>query len=220
MKLNELLSPELYAQVQARLDEVNAGQTDKTKHVRFADLSEGAYVSADKYNAQTEALRTQITELQGQITQRDADIASLTGKLTATTQNDATKLTDAQNALAAMQAQYEADRKKWEDQDRQRAYEYRIKEKAGGIAFTSPAAKRDFVREAIGKQFQVDGETLLGYEDFVAKYKAENPGAIKEPEKEPEQKPEIVLPKQQKQPAPEKNAFSFNFNGVRAKPDD
>ena len=54
----------------------------------------------------------------------------------------------------------------------------------------------------------------------MAKYKAENPGAIKEPEKEPEQKPEIVLPKQQKQPAPEKNAFSFNFNGVRAKPDD
>ena len=45
MKLNELRSPELYAQVQAEIDKVNAGQPDKTKHVRFADLSEGGYVS-------------------------------------------------------------------------------------------------------------------------------------------------------------------------------
>ena len=52
MKLNELLSPELYQQVQARIDEVNAGQADKTKHVRFADLSEGGYVSVDRFNSQ------------------------------------------------------------------------------------------------------------------------------------------------------------------------
>ncbi len=45
MTLKDLLSPELYAQVQAEIDKRNAGQEDKTKHVRFADLSEGGYVS-------------------------------------------------------------------------------------------------------------------------------------------------------------------------------
>lgn len=217
MKLNELLSPELYAQVQARIDEVNAGQTDKTKFVRFADLSEGGYVSVDKYTAQTEALRTQITDLQGQITQRDADIADLNGKLTATAQNEATKLTEAQNALAAMQTRYETDRQAWEQKDHERAYGFMVKEKASSLAFTSPAARRDFIREATEKQFQIDGNSLLGYDDFVTKYKADNPGAIKEPEDPEKANPTIVLPQNKQQAQPEKNGFSFNFNGVRAR---
>ena len=83
MKLNELLSPELYAQVQARIDEVNKDQPDKTKHVRFADLSEGGYVSAEKFTAQVEARDKQIGTLQEQIKQRDTDIADLNTKLTA-----------------------------------------------------------------------------------------------------------------------------------------
>ena len=44
MKLEDLLGKELYAQVQAKLDEVNAKEPDKLKHVRYADLSEGEYV--------------------------------------------------------------------------------------------------------------------------------------------------------------------------------
>ena len=51
MKLEELLGAELYAQVQAKLDEVNKDQTDKLKHVRFADLSEGEYVGRAKHEA-------------------------------------------------------------------------------------------------------------------------------------------------------------------------
>ena len=95
MKLNELLSPELYAQVQAEIDKVNAGQPDKTKHVRFADLSEGGYVSVDKYNSQVNGLNQQVKDLQGQLTQRDTDISDLQGKLTAA-QADATKLAEVQ----------------------------------------------------------------------------------------------------------------------------
>ena len=44
MKLEELLGADLYAQVKAKLDEVNANEPDKLKHVRYADLSEGEYV--------------------------------------------------------------------------------------------------------------------------------------------------------------------------------
>lgn len=49
MKLQELLGEELYSQVQKKLDEVNGNQPDKLKHVRYADLSEGEYVSKAKF---------------------------------------------------------------------------------------------------------------------------------------------------------------------------
>lgn len=51
MKLEELMDEELYKQVKAAIDAVNEKEPDKLKHVRFADLSEGAYISRDKYAA-------------------------------------------------------------------------------------------------------------------------------------------------------------------------
>lgn len=51
MKLEELLGTELYAQVQAKLDEINGKEPDKLKHVRYADLSEGKYVGKGKFDA-------------------------------------------------------------------------------------------------------------------------------------------------------------------------
>lgn len=49
MKLEEVLNEELYKQVKAAIDAVNEKEPDKLKHVRFTDLSEGAYVSKEKY---------------------------------------------------------------------------------------------------------------------------------------------------------------------------
>lgn len=226
MKLNELLSPELYAQVKARIDEVNAGQTDKTKHVRFADLSEGGYVSVDKHNSQVNALTQQVTDLQGQITQRDNDITGLQSKLTAA-QADATKLADVQNELSGLQAKYDTDQRTWAANVAKQRKEFMVREKANGLQFSSAAAKRDFIGQANSKDFQLDGETLMGYEDFLAKYKTENPGALVDPEpQDPKpgdnddgKTPQIVLPKSQK-PDAEKSVFGFHFSGVRPRPAD
>lgn len=200
MKLSDLLSPELYTQVQAEIDKKNAGQTDKTKHVRFADLSEGGYVSVDKYNSQVNGLSQQVKELQGQLAARDADITDLQGKLTAA-QADATKLADVQTQLTGLQAKYTKDQQDWATKTAKQRKEFMVREKANGLQFTSAAAKRDFLGQANGKDFQLDGETLMGYEDFLTKYKAENPGAFVEeappapaPADPPAPKPNIVLP--------------------------
>ena len=225
MTLKDLLTPELYAQVQAEIDKANAGQNDKTKHVRFADLSEGGYVSVEKYTAQVNALNQQITDLQGQITKRDSDITGLRDKLTAA-QGDATKLTEAQNALTALQSQYDTERQDWEKKTQKQQYEFMVREKANGLNFSSPAAKRDFISQANGKEFKVDGETLLGYEDFLTKYKADNPGALVEATPSEggtasdggKAAPTIVLPNTKK-PEPEKSVFGFSFHGVRPKPE-
>lgn len=51
MKLEELLEKGLYAQVKAAIDAANAKEPDKLKHIRYADLSEGNYISKEKYSA-------------------------------------------------------------------------------------------------------------------------------------------------------------------------
>lgn len=51
MKLEELLEKELYAKVKAAIDAANAKEPDKLKHIRYADLSEGSYISKEKYAA-------------------------------------------------------------------------------------------------------------------------------------------------------------------------
>lgn len=200
MKLNELLSPELYAQVQARIDEVNKDQPDKTKHVRFADLSEGGYVSAEKFKAQTEARDNQITALQAQITQRDTDITDLNAKLTAA-QGDAGKLGDVQKQLGTLQAKYQQDQQKWAAEAAKQRKEFMVRERANDLKFTSAAAKREFIRQANEKDFQLDGDVLMGYEDFAAKYKTDNADSFvvekpadPAPAPAPAHPPTIVLP--------------------------
>ena len=199
MKLSEILSPELYAQVQAEIDKVNAGQVDKTKHVRFADLSEGGYVSVDKFNAQVNGLNQQVKDLQGQLASRDTDITGLQEKLTAATA-DASKLVEVQQQLTGLQAKYTRDQKDWETKTTKQRKEFMVRERANGLKFTSEAAKRDFLGQANVKDFQLDGETLIGYNEFFDKYKAENPTAFVEekpadpPADPPAPKPNIVLP--------------------------
>lgn len=61
MKLEELLGEELYKQVAAKIDEKNAGEPDKLKHIRYADLSEGEYVGRGKYDSEIEKLNNIIS---------------------------------------------------------------------------------------------------------------------------------------------------------------
>ena len=63
MKLEELVGAELYAQIKEKLDEVNSKESDKLKHVRFADLSEGEYVSKLEYEDLVTQLNGKDTEL-------------------------------------------------------------------------------------------------------------------------------------------------------------
>ena len=77
MKLEELLGAELYAQVKAKIDEKNAGETDKLKHVRYADLSEGEYVGKGKYDSEIEKLNNIISGKDAELTTANGLIAEL-----------------------------------------------------------------------------------------------------------------------------------------------
>lgn len=101
MKLEESLEKELYAQVKAAIDAANAKEPDKLKHIRYADLSEGNYISKEKYTAletdngsiaeQLKTAQELISELkkntggdeklQGKITEYETTINTLQGQL-------------------------------------------------------------------------------------------------------------------------------------------
>ena len=171
---------------------------------------------------QISSLTQQVADLQAQMGQRDTDMTALQEQLTAA-QTDAGKLTEAQTALTALQTKYAADQQKWTEKIAKQAYEFAIREQTGKLKFTSAAAQRDFIREATGKKLAFENGKLMGFDDFAAAYKAENPGALaEEPAEEPKQdsKPELVLPKTpQGVTAANGEGWHFGFLGVRPKPE-
>lgn len=186
---------ELFGTEALTFDQLMAKVAEKKLNV--VDISGGQYVSRAKYDDRTKALEGQITDLKGQIAQRDTDTATLKEQLTAA-QGDAGKLAEIKQNLADLQAKYDADNQAWAAKLSKQAYESLVREKANSLSFTSPAAKRDFISQLTGKALAVEGDSILGGDDFVAKYKEENPGAFVEPKPDPEPAPAptptIVLP--------------------------
>lgn len=100
MKLEELLGEELYAQVQAKLDEVNGKEPDKLKHVRYADLSEGEYVAKGKYDA----LQTKYDGQTQELTTAN-DLITQLKKATKGDEGLQSKITDYENQVTTLQEQ-------------------------------------------------------------------------------------------------------------------
>ncbi|MCD8127496.1 MAG: phage scaffolding protein [Clostridiales bacterium] len=103
MKLEELLGPELYQQVQAKIDKANEGQEDKLKHIRYADLSEGGYVSKDKYASLETDLTGKTAELQ-QANDLIAELKKSAGQDTAAQQ----KISEYESTIASLRQENEA----------------------------------------------------------------------------------------------------------------
>ena len=62
--LKTVLGQELFAQVEAKINEHNAAEQDESKHIKLANLGEGGYVSKDKHAA----LETEKNSIQKQLT--------------------------------------------------------------------------------------------------------------------------------------------------------
>lgn len=173
---------------------------DKIIAENGSDIENAKTAAAKKFDTERETLNGQIKELQAQVAQRDTDLSDIQKKF-AEAQENAGKLTEAQEALAGLQSKYDTERQAWEAKTAQQAYEFAVRERANALEFSSSAAKKEFIREAIGKGFKMEKDTLLGFDDYVKVYKESDPGAFaaeqpKTPETPPEdpKKPDIVLP--------------------------
>lgn len=210
----------------------------KAGGAKFADLSDGKYVSKSKYDADLKAkdgeIEAKVAELTGRddqiknlndtISTRDTDLATLQKKLEEAGQ-DAQKLAELNTQITGMQAKYDADVQNYQKQLQQQAYEFAVKEYAQTKNFSSQAARRDFVQSMISRNLQMEDGKILGRDDFADKYFAENADALvvektPEPPAEPEPPkvtvPEFVAPTPGPALSNTDAGFNFNFTGVRA----
>ena len=174
----------------------------KEAKLNLVNLADGGYVSQAKFDDNVNRLNQQLTALNEQISQRDTDMAALRTSLESA-QADAGKLSGVQQSLSELQNKYAHDKTEYEAKIARQRYEFAVREKANSLKFSSTAAKKAFVQEAIGKEFKQDGDTLLGYEDFLTKYKADDPGAFVSDAPEPPTPaptPKVTLPGHDKPP--------------------
>ena len=163
----------------------------KEKGAKFVDLSEGAYVSKDKFENEVASKDSQITQLNDTIKQRDKDLKALNTQLK-DAGADAEKLAEFQTQIDNLQAQYKQDTDNYKAQLSKQAYEFAVKDFANSKKFTSNAAKRDFINSMIAKNLTMENGSIIGASDFVEAYSKDNEDAFQK--EKAEEKPATPKP--------------------------
>lgn len=187
----------------------------KEKKANFVDLSTGDYVSKNKYNDELKKRDTNIDTLKNSLSKRDDDIKDMQKKLSEV--GDAPdKVASLTQKLGELQSTYDTEKQDFEAKLSAQAYEFAVKDYANTKKFTSKAAKRDFVNEMLKQNLTVDGDKIIGADDFAKKYSEENEDAF-EAKHSDTPAPQFGAPTPGLENKHDKNAFDFNFTGVRAK---
>jgi vacuolar-type H+-ATPase subunit I/STV1 len=217
--LKKPLGDDLFAQVSTALE---------GSKLKLVDLSDGGYVDVEKYNSKVTALQSQVNTLQETVTTRDNDLKTLQTSLEAAN-TDAGKLKEVQSQFTALQEKYNTDKADFDKQLAGQAYQFAVKERVNAIKFSSESAKKAFMADVVAKDLKVDGDKLIGFDEFLADYEKADPTAfVKEspaPTEPPVQNnsnhyiPPVIVQPTKPSPTPgEGNPFSFNFPGVRQMP--
>jgi len=164
-------------------------------NAKFTDLAEGGYVSKGKHDDELASLQSQIETLNGTIGTRDTDLEALKKQLEEAG-TDTEKLAALSNDFTALQSKYDKDVKAYQQKLEKQAYEFAVKDFANTQKFSSAAAKRDFVQSMLGMNLKMEGDKILGAEDFKANYLANNEDAfvVETPPAPQEPDPEPFLP--------------------------
>ena len=188
--------------------------------MKFADISKGDYVSKSKYDSEISSRDEQIQQLNATISTRDTDLADLQKKLEEAG-NDATKLAELNTNLTDLQTKYDNDIKEYQNQLASQKYEFAVNNLANTKKFTSGAAKRDFIHSLMNSKLTMEGENIVGVDDFITKYSADNTDAFVVETNDSNSNnglPTFAASTQGTQSdgnEPPKNPFGWNFQGVR-----
>ena len=177
MELREALGEELFAQVDAKLNEINGAADRKDNPVKFVDLSEGNYVGKENYTRlQTESngYKTQLADANKEIkSYKDMDIDGI------------------KKRAADWEQKYNSDtaalNKKLDDQKKSFAAERYL----DGQKIKSPLAKKSILADFLAQdmKFRDDG-TFEGAEEYMKKVREQYPDDFEtdEPGKKQEKK--------------------------------
>jgi len=162
---------------------------------KFVDLTEGNYVSKQKYDNEIAQKDQRITDLTDTISQRDGDLKNLQDTLKDA--GDLEALKQASKDLSDLQKKYDKDTRAYANQLKRQEYEFAVKDFAASKNFTSNAAKRDFIQSMLAKDLKVEEGRIIGAEDFVDIYSKDNADAFVKKE---EVKPKFTQSTESKEP--------------------
>lgn len=168
MTLQELLGEELFTQVDAKIQEHNKGISDKVKQVRFVDLSEGGYISKEKYMSE----KTRADGLDEQLKTANTEIQSYKGM----------DIEGIQKKAKEWEEKYNTDTAELQEKISRQAYDFEAERYIGKYKFSSELAKKAALSEFREKQFQLQDGSFLGADDFMKQMKESNPAAFVEEE--------------------------------------
>lgn len=187
---------------------------------KVADLSTGNYVAKKKYEDDIQTRDTQIGDLTGQISTRDADLKNLKKQLEDA--NTDTTVADLTEKLTKLQGEYKTAKTDYETKLSKQSYEFAVRDFANGQKFSSKAARKAFISDMLNAQLSMKDDTIIGATDFLEAYKNDNEDSflIETPEPEPkpaETKPPMFVQPTQPTPGQDVNPFDsvFTFSGVR-----
>lgn len=143
---------------------------------KFVDLTEGHYVSKQKFDDEVSQKDKRIEELTTTIGTRDSDLATL--QQTLKDAGDIEALKAASKNLADLQKKYDKETKDYQAKLTKQAYEFAVKEFANSKSFSSNAAKRDFIQSMLAKNLNLEDGRIIGAEDFVEIYSKDNADAF------------------------------------------
>lgn len=149
----------------------------KANNIKLVDLNEGNYVSKAKFESEIESKMKEIEALNGTVSTRDTDLEALKKQLEEAG-TDSTKLSELNSQFESLKGKYDSDTKAYKEQLRKQAYEFAVKNFANERQFSSQAAKRDFINSMIAKDLKMDGDSIVGADEFVTAYTEANEDAF------------------------------------------
>ena len=162
--LKEILGEDLYSQTKEKVDSYN--QEHKDKPLKLVDLSEGKYVSKEKFDSK----ETEITTLKSQIDDANKEIQSYKDMDVDSIKKSASDWETKYNDL--VKAQDEAKKKSIRD-ERTNAFFSEVK-------FASESAKAGVIAQFNEKDFKYDEETgkFQGASEWLEELKTKDTGAF------------------------------------------
>ena len=174
MELKDLLGEELFAQVDSKVQEHNGTVTDKNKHVKLVDLSDGGYVSKDKYsNLQTEAgtYKTQLGEANNAIqSYKEMDIEGI------------------KKAADEWKVKYETDTAALQTKLAETEKTFAAEKYLDGQKIKSPLSKKTILNEFMAQGFEFKDGAFAGADDYMKKVREQYPDEFIPEENKPEEK--------------------------------
>lgn len=172
MNLQELLGDELFSQVDAKIREHNQGIEDKLQQVRFVDLSEGGYVSKEKYGE----LDTEKKGIEQQMKDANATIKSYKDM----------DIDGIKQSAADWERKYNEDTQKLNQQIENDRKMFAAERYIAGQKIKSPLSRKAILQEFLAQNMEFKDGAFSGADEYMKKVREQYPDEF-EQEQDPDQ---------------------------------